>query len=450
VRSGSDEGGFLGFRLSRAPGGHLALIWQAMGDNGADLAYSVYDAAAAAGATAWGVDQTLTRDGAVEAAHHPAFGGDGTLYLAYQKIGTTFVTRTVAVSPTLSYTVTHLPTAGQSDLAFLAHNVGLDLTLEDLTLTPPNPAAGQAVTLTAMLRNAGDLVVEAPQVAFYDGADPIATQTLADLGGGYTTTVQVNWTVPSPATMHVLQAVADPQDQVDETDETNNAWVVTTTLPNLQVDVLYTLPRARAFTATARLVNDGALAAAAPFAVALRVDDPVTGTLLSTLPVTTDLVAGERVTVTWTMTDPASLSGMGKTLWARVDSSDAVTEANEDDNLAYATLGVLPDLSLAAADIGGSGPVTITVHNRGAVTATGAALAAWRGGLSGTLVYSSALHDLGPGATQTLTLNLAPGPVELWAKADPENMLVECDESNNLAVREVFVASRVYLPLALR
>ena len=274
--------------------------------------------------------------------------------------------------------------------------------------------------------------------------------TLADLGGGYTTTVQVGWTVPTPAAMHVLRVVADPQDQIGETDETNNALTLTAALPNLQVDVLYTLCSANAITATARLVNDGALAAAAPFAVALRVDDPVTGTLLSTLPVTADLAAGERMTVTWAMTEPATLAGVGETLWARVDSSDAVTEANEDDNLAYATLGVLPDLSLAATDIGGSGPITVTVHNRGAVTATGAALAAWQGGLSGTLVYSGALCDLGPGATQTLTLTLSSGPVDLWAKADPENVLAECDESNNLAVRKVAVAFRVYLPLVLR
>ncbi|MCP4538602.1 MAG: DUF11 domain-containing protein [Chloroflexi bacterium] len=450
VRPASTEGGFMGLALDRDSNGNLGLIWQAMDADGADLAYTIYDPTA----DLWGADQTLMADADVETAHSPAFG-DGTLYLAYQKVETELVTRTYDISPTLNFTVTGASAPGTNALAFLAHTVGRDLSFDSLTVTPMNPSAGQSVTLTAVLRNTGDLAVENPQVAFYDDATPVGSvQTLPTLAAGYTTTVEVAWTVPAPAAAHVLSAVADPAGLVTETDENNNEITLLTTLPDLKVEVLYTTQDASAITATARLVNAGVLTASAPFTVAFRAADPLTGTLLGTTLVESDLAAGDRLTTTLTITDPTSLAGLGDILWAIADDGDVVIETNEDNNTAYAPLAVLPDLMLSAADIYGSGPVTVTVHNAGLVTATGATLAVWQDvfGTVSTLVYSGTLGDLGPGASSATTLTLESGEMELWAQADPTNSIVESDESNNLAVRTVVVESVnwIYLPLVLR
>jgi subtilase family serine protease len=337
----------------------------------------------------------------------------------------------------------------------LAHAVGRDLSFDSLSVTPANPAAGQPATLTAVLRNAGDLAVD-PQVAFYDGATPIGgVQTLPTLAAGYTTTVGVAWTVPSPAAAHVLSAVADPAALVAETDETNNEITALATLPDLQVEVLYTTQNAGGggvITATARLLNAGVLAASAPFDVAFRAADPLTGTLLGTVLVESDLAAGAQFTTTFAITAPASLAGMGETLWAVADAGDGVIETNEENNTAYAPLSVLPDLTLSAADIYGREPFTVTVHNAGWVTASAATLAVWRDapGSASTLVYSGTLGDLGPGASNAITLTLSE-EMALWAQADPTNRIVESDESNNLAVRAVEVESLswIYLPVVL-
>jgi len=93
--------------------------------------------------------------------------------------------------------------------------------------------------------------------------------------------------------------------------------------------------------------------------------------------------------------------------------------------------------------------VTVTLHNAGVFTATAPVVAAWSGGLTGTLLYSGTLSDLGPGGSVTATLDVH-GEFELWVKADPENLIVESSEGNNLAVRVVEAPHRIYLPLVLR
>lgn len=444
VRAGSAEGGFLGFRLSRASNGNLALVWQAMQDSGANLAYSVYDAAA----SAWSVDQSLMSNSSVEAAHSPAFGSDGNLYLAYQKIAVNLVTQTVQISPTLTMTVTNLPQRGQSDLAFLAHTIGRDLAFDSLTAAPANPAPGRSVTLTAVLRNAGDLSIAAPQVTFYDGATPIVTQTLAlTLTAGYTTKVQTVWVLPALAVSHTLRAAADPAGQVVETDETNNVVTLTTTLPDLAVDHVYATYAPNAITVTARLSNTGALSLGAPFTVALRLTDPVTGALAGSIRISDNIAAGGQITVTLPLTRPASLAGRGNQAWLTADAGNAVTEADENNNTGLTALNILPDLTLTAADIRVG---QILLRNQGYVTATNVTVEARRAAVTGTLVASGTAALIAPGAGVSLTVALAPGSYKLFVKADPNGAIPETDESNNLAVNTVAVHSQVYLPVVLR
>ncbi|MBN1485657.1 MAG: hypothetical protein JXA37_13165, partial [Chloroflexia bacterium] len=78
------------------------------------------------------------------------------------------------------------------------------------------------------------------------------------------------------------------------------------------------------------------------------------------------------------------------------------------------------------------------------------ALAVRQGGSTGTLLYSGTLGALGPGASAAITLTTVPGPAELWAWADPGHKVAEIDESNNLAVRELPAAFRLYLPMVVR
>ena len=107
--------------------------------------------------------------------------------------------------------------------------------------------------------------------------------------------------------------------------------------------------------------------------------------------------------------------------------------------------------TLTAADIAGSGPIVVTVHNTGFISATDVVMAARADGLTGTLLYSDTIGSLGPHCTAPVTLTaLAPDRYMLYVQLDPANGIPENDESNNLAVRQVEAFPRVYLPWVLR
>ncbi len=437
------EGGLLGFRLSRAADGALALSWQAVNGTDSDLTYSLYDGVDGR----WSAARPLLNDLAVEAAHSPAFGGDGNLYLAYQQTAISLVTKTVTISPTLTITVTGLPQPGQSDLVFLEHEVGYDWALESLQTTPANPAPGQAVTLTALLRNAGDRVPPAPQVAFYDGATAIATPTLTlSPAGGHTLPVTLSWTLPFTPGMHTLSAVADPAALVAETDETNNAFTLTTSLPDLWPELAEPEFNSTALTVTVRVGNAGVIAATTPFTLALRLDDPLTGERVAVRPWTAGVEPGERVTATWVVTDLTPLAGSTGELWLWVDAGDAVLEADEANNDLDVPFHWWPDLTLTAADIAEDGRVTI--HNRGYLTATEVLLEVRGSSLTGRVQFSQTIAAIAPGASAVAPLTFTGGL--FFVRADPLDAIPELDESNNLATGIFLAWQEIYLPLVLR
>ena len=79
-------------------------------------------------------------------------------------------------------------------------------------------------------------------------------------------------------------------------------------------------------------------------------------------------------------------------------------------------------------------------------------MAVRQGGLTGTLIYSDALNNLAAGASAMITVTLSPTHTELWVKADPDNLIAESDESNNLATveRALKITFNVYLPLIMK
>lgn len=437
VRADSGAGGFHALSLSRSPEGHLALVWQGLQGDRVDLAYSVYDADAGR----WGADQHLMADDALETALAPAFDADGVLHLAYRKTATEYVTRTVTLSSGETFTVTNVPQPGRSDLYVLTHTIGRDLTVSDLTMTPPDPAAGETVTLTVQVHNAGDLETGPVVVRFDAGATAILTVTAAPtLTAGTSISVSVPWNAPTTLTAPVtLRAVVDPADAITETFEDNNTAETTVFRSHLVADYAVRAIAPEAVTYTLGFHNAGSLPAAPPITVTLRADDPA-GTVLGAALITDAIAAGEAASATLVITDTGVLAG-------RVDGWMAAGDPAPDRANAWPialTLG--PDL--AVPGFGEAATVYVHVENRGTLTATGAALTVWRDvdaaslGYTDTLVhdgdvvYSATLPALAPGAAITVDLGLAPdAAVELWALADPHNVVDEIDETNNLAIR---------------
>ncbi|MBN1484357.1 MAG: hypothetical protein JXA37_06505, partial [Chloroflexia bacterium] len=450
VRPGSTAGAFLDFVLSASPEGQLALLWQALSPSGADLAYSVYDAANAS----WGADNVLMQDRPTEEAFAPAFAADGALLAAYNKVTVELVTLTYDISPTLTITVPSVPQPVQTDLYLLEHSLGCDLALDsaDLVLSDPNPAPGSSVAISATVHNRGDLAVSGGQLAFYDG-DPAAGGTLIGsvqplpepFRAATTATVSVAWAVPAAVVSHTLYAVADPAGSLPEFDEGNNQAAQAAVLPDLALIWAHSGYRTRTITLQAAVENAGVIPWSAPFSLTFRAGDPLSGTLLGRIVLTDSLAAGQQFSLSLVLDDPAALAGTDL-FWALAGGGPAL-EFAYDNNAAYGVLWARPDLALEAMDIAGEWPVWVTVHNRGPLTVTRAPLAVWSGGFSGSLLYSGSLGALGPGQSAAVRICPPLGELELWAQADPNNLLAEGDEGNNLAVRARTVRAHLYLPL---
>ncbi len=451
VRPLSTSGAFFDFELLPDANGNLALLWQAITEDGADVTYAVYDASH----NSWGSDNTLMNDAALEESFAPAFAPDGTLTMAYNKVAMELITQTVEVSPTLTITATNVPNPVKTDLYLLTHTIGRDLgvTAADLALSDPNPAPGSQVTVSATVHNLGDLAVSGAQVAFYDG-DPgsggaqigSAQALVSPFRAAISDTVSVVWDVPGTPAAHTLYVVVDPTNAIREFNESNNTASRGVVQPDLVVAWTWAEIEPEAITLTASIDNVGHLTAGAPFDVAFRAGDPVTGTLLGTASVSADLSAGASTTASLSLTGPAALAALPNRFWAVADDGDAVAEADETNNTDFGALNVKPDLVLTASDIDAGAAISLTVRNTGAFTATGVMLRGWLDGLGGTVVYSGTIGDLAPGASAEAQFT-SDAAGELWVKVDPDDRIAETIESNNLAVRAVPTA--VYLPLVM-
>ena len=119
---------------------------------------------------------------------------------------------------------------GQAELSVARRALVKDLSLaaNSLTVEGTTLQAGDTVTLSAKVTNAGNVAVQNVQVGFYDG-DPqsggtlIQTVTLPGwLKAADCQSATATWTIPSPVDAHTVYAVVDPGSQVTESDETNN------------------------------------------------------------------------------------------------------------------------------------------------------------------------------------------------------------------------------------
>ncbi len=431
---------------------NLIVLWLARSDTGENLWYAVYDRDAAL----WSAPLLLTDDADAPTDYAAVLDSHDTLHVVLS--GRQVITASHPVTAGLLHAAPAItyPVFGAVRSATLTHTLGHDLTLTDLSLSPANPAPGATAILTATARNSGDLAVTGALVAFYDG-DPDAggsqigsAQAIpAPFRAGDTAQVSVIWQAPAEVVSHTLYAVIDPANAIPESDETNNRVARQTVLPDLHVAWAHATWNSAAITVTAHVHNQGVSAAAAPFTVTLRLADPYTGTLLAQTPVSAPLLPDAGVTAVFTL-DPAAIPPGAHTAWVVVDAENIMLEADETNNTAFTALAVAPDLTLSAADIARDDPVRITLHNTGIVTATEVLITVRAGGIAGPLLDSHRLPNLAGGSATTFTPTLAPGTHTLYVQLDPEDTIAELDESNNLAVREVTVRWRSYLPLVLR
>ncbi|MFI6428094.1 CARDB domain-containing protein [Promicromonospora sp. NPDC050880] len=209
-----------------------------------------------------------------------------------------------------------------------------NLTVTAVTTAPASPTATTPVTLTATVKNTGDLASAVTTLDAKVGGSTAGSADVAALQPGATAQVEVA-AGTRPAGEYTVGAVVDPGDEVAEQDETDNAFTAPAKLvvgeapgPDLVVVSVSSDPA------------NPAVGAAVSFSVQVRNrgDEPVAAGSVTrvvagstTLNGTTPAVpAGGTVTVTPSATWTATNGGV--TVTATADATDVVDETNEDNN----------------------------------------------------------------------------------------------------------------------
>lgn len=352
-------------------------------------------------------------------------------------------------------------------------------TLPDLSITPADitfnstfPMPGDVVTITAIIRNKGEIAAENVSVDIYEG-DPSAggtklgSSTFSSIAAGDLTTLQL--TSSFLLGIHSIYVVTDPAHTILEGDEGNN-----TALKVLQVG--------GGFIDLSITGNDISFSPASPIAgnivlinatihnlgdtqadnvpIRLYIGNPSSGGTQIGPEISIPLISAQSsfsVITTWDSKGHAGNNDIY--LW--IDPSNSINEPYRQNNIAYKTLAVGtssgPDLTITSSDITFSPQaplegefviITANIKNNGTVDAervfVECSITDPTDGAS--FVIGSHIIPLLPAAGTSaiqmtmLTQGLS-GTYEIYFNVDPSNTIIETNEANNTAHKPITVTS---------
>lgn len=326
--------GMADFRLASGQEGQIALVWQDASQQRVDMWRAIYDPTL----QIWSSPQQLTADDWMEHGITPVYTASGDLVAMYDKVDTELETRWVDINGEAIDVL--VPVPDRTDLYLLRHKVTGDLAVrsEDLTVDPPDAAVGQTVTITAIVRNLGDVAAEDVEVGFYDG-NPGEGGTLIDMPviaglllGGEQASASVQWLVPPSPELHDIYVVADPYQVQEDGNRANNTAVLHGGLkPDLFIEsftVQEAGPDARVF---AVRVGNGSGWPVSDFGVALR-REAVDGELLTSMTVDEPIAPGAYQDLSWAWDDlPRCV--VTSDVYAIVDEAGEIDEVDEMNNV---------------------------------------------------------------------------------------------------------------------
>ncbi len=364
-------------------------------------------------------------------------------------------------------------TAPRIDLLAAAADFPANLVVQTLT-APATGIPGGNVSVTASIRNTAVLAAGASNLKLYLSNDSVITAAdrflgtivFGALGGGVTSPVQtLSVQIPASVTQsgtYFLGAVADADDQQDESSEADNTKSVPIQilLPDLTVTSVTGFPAATApganisVTHTVRNIATAPASAPASFSgiylgVNQSVATAVGGRLaLVSVPALTAGATSPALTATGVNVPAGTPVGRYFVL-VRANDSDTFLEGSAGANVGASgtTMLVGPDLTVTSATTGtgispgGNLSVTFTVKNQGGQAAgsfeVAFALAPQAGGSDIALGPGRNVASLAAGASAPFT-NVLPVPPDIPAgtykvrvTADGGAGVAEADETNN-------------------
>lgn len=356
--------------------------------------------------------------------------------------------------------VEHNENNNRIDLA-LDRQPAVDLAIAptDLVLTPAAPDLGLPSQLQVTVHNRGTQLSPLFRLRVQVVADGSVAQELFNqelqLPAAQSLIRLVPWT-PASVGAHHFEVDLDPTDVVMELDETNNHAELALTVgaslvPNLRAQPgslsISPDPAEAGSSATVSVVVENVSTVdAGAFDVGFYFTDPsAPGTQVFASVAVPELLAGQSQTV---QTATPVLQGQGsRLLFARVDSSNTVVEANEADNDAVNSFEIiaLADLVVSAAGLrslptspaaGEAAKLEVLVVNAGQQQASGFEVSA-EFVTGGAIAAAQIVPALNGGEQQTLTFSYVRPPggegVTINVSVDTQQTVIESDEANNSA-----------------
>jgi len=329
-----------------------------------------------------------------------------------------------------------------------------DLCIRDYEVSSTSINKTGSVKLTFKYVNNGTGTAAASVLKVFDGDTLLRTFSMGSIAAGDSRncTVTVNGSTLGTGARK-LYVVADADNQITESSESNNRAYRTVTVKNVAVKADLCIKNYEVSstsigkTGSVKLnfnyANTGNGNAAASV---LKVYDG--DTLLRTFSMGT-LAAGSSRNCTVTVNGSTLGTGARK-LYVVADADNQISESNENNNRAYRTVTVknMPDLCIqnyevSSTSIGKTGSVKLNFKytNKGTAAAAASVLKVYDGD---TLLRTFSMGTLAAGSSRncTVTVNgstLGTGARKLYVVADADNQITEADENNNSSYRIVTV-----------
>jgi subtilase family serine protease len=313
-----------------------------------------------------------------------------------------------------------------------------DLTVQDITFSPPNYVTGDTVTVKARIVNLkGNKTPGSTAIIYIDdfGTDTLEVPALA-AGEGYD--FSFAWTADADA--HTFRICADTGNTVMETDETNNTAeaISATTIPDLAVDsigwVIDNHLDSHEVTFTVLIKNSGACESGA-FALKYSFDNgPETIKEMTSIP-----GGGTGELVFTTILATGAHSGD-----ITLDIKEEISEADETNNHhAFVFSTIAPDLVIHSiswgpsdAKIGDNVTISVKLENLGLSKAVNTKVSLTIDGAEAGIIDVPQV-DTGGEVKLDFSWKAAEGEHTIKIMADASQAIAECNETNNTRERTI-------------